>query len=241
MTKEKKLKFNKKSHTYKIGKQKLTSVTKFVHSFFPPFDERKMAKIVAMSRTRKGVKTTMRDVLKEWRQVSADGTRTHAEIEEWVIKGDLDVASCTTKALYGVQWLQGAGINGLLKPELKLHDTELGLAGTADLCIIENDPMGGVYVSIIDWKTNKAIKKDGYEKCTNPITKDIPNANYYQYTLQLSTYAYMLERQGYKTNKLILVHLTNDGAVPYEVNYERDTVIKMIGWWKENGKDIHKK
>lgn len=237
MKKQPTLKFNKKDHTYKVGKKKLLSVTKFVHSFFPPFDSKKMAKFVAMSRTRKGIKTTMRDVLKEWKAVSAEGTKTHNEIEAWIKTGDFDESKLTTKALHAIMWMTSGQVkDGELKPELKLFDEELKLAGTTDLCMQSQ----GV-ITLIDWKTNKAIKKDGYEKCTNPITKDIPNANYYQYELQLSTYAYMLERQGYKIGTLILVHLTNDGAVPYEVEYKKDTVMKMIEWRKNNDTKLHKK
>jgi ATP-dependent exoDNAse (exonuclease V) beta subunit len=231
MTKQPKLTFDKKKHVYKVGKQKLISVTTFVKEFFPKFDEKKFAKIIARQRTLKGTKTTMRDVLKEWKQVALNGTMVHQDIEEWLKLKKQPVLMCT-RSLHAVQWLQDQAYHISATPEVKLYDTELGLAGTCD-CIVHHDD--GV-VSIIDWKTNKAIKKQGYEKATHPAVMHLPNANYYHYQLQLSTYAYMLERQGNKIHRLVLAHLTQDGVVPYEVEYDKDTVIKMIEWRKANGK-----
>ena len=51
-------------------------------------------------------------------------------------------------------------------------------------------------VSIYDWKRCKKIEKaNGFGQfSTNKIIEDFPDSNYWHYSLQLNTYAYIIER-----------------------------------------------
>ncbi|MBK8660973.1 MAG: hypothetical protein IPN18_03865 [Ignavibacteriales bacterium] len=55
-------------------------------------------------------------------------------------------------------------------------------------------PVTGKY-DIYDWKTNKSIDEYGYggKRGTRPPTYDLPDCNFYHYSLQLSLYKYLLE------------------------------------------------
>jgi len=117
-------------------------------------------------------------------------------------------------------------------PELIVHDEELGLAGTIDLVV--ETPDGLV---LIDWKTNKKITTKGYnnKKALEPI-EDLDDCHLVKYSLQLSLYAYMLERQGWKIDMLLLVHLIDGLAVSIEVPYVKERVEELLEWQKNKQK-----
>lgn len=225
-------KFDEEKHEYTYGEQVLTSVTTFVKKHFPVFDEKRMAKIIAKKRREAGEKNskgkpiTARDVKKEWAfkrdKSSSEGSLTHYEIEEF-IKGHIDdgvVSVFTPKAQQAIKWFYKSPLADKdIATEEKIYDLELGLAGTIDL-LCEAD--GCVW--LVDWKTSKQITKRGYGKGV----AGLPNANYYHYQLQLSTYAYILERKGFKIKDLLLVHLMDDRVAVYEMDYNREVVEEML-------------
>lgn len=229
-----KLEFNEEKHEYKVGDNILTSVTTFVKQFFPAFDAERISGFSAKKRQREGELNaegnpiTAEDVLAEWKLkgdiASSAGTLTHIEIEEF-IKGNFDSVVMdvfTPKAKQGVKWFYKSPFASCkVEPELKVFDEELGLAGTIDLCVYNDDGS----VTLIDWKTNKKITKKGYGKSKE---LQLPNANYYHYNLQLSIYAYILERQGYSIRELILPHLCEDEVHIYEMEYLKDIVVCMF-------------
>lgn len=222
-----------KSHTYSNEEGKTyTSVTTFVKKHFPEFQLKEMSKRVAKRRRQDGEKNskgkpiTAWDVRKEWEEKrissSSAGSLTHYEIEEY-IKGNID--SCvvdvfTPKAKQAIKWFYKSPLADKdIAPEVIIYDDELGLAGTIDLLCVD-----GENVVLADWKTSKKITKRGYGKGI----ASLPNANYYHYQLQLSTYAYLLERQGKKIKNLLLVHLLDDDVVVYEMDYNREVVETML-------------
>jgi ATP-dependent exoDNAse (exonuclease V) beta subunit len=225
-----KVQFNVEAHSYEFEGQKLCPVSTWYKSFFPKFESDKIAEAIARREQKQGLSTTKEDVLARWTLVADNGTETHAQIEKYIKKKN---KPRDFKAQQGIQAFRKIknmfAPRSRAYPEVILHDVELGLAGTTDLVL-----KVGKKVILVDWKTNKEIKKDGYGNAFEPIS-DIPNANFYHYTLQLSTYAYMLERQGYKVQKCILAHLKEDGFELYELNNLKYSIEKMLG--VRNGKD----
>jgi hypothetical protein len=108
--------------------------------------------------------------------------------------------------------------------ELLLWSEEFEVAGQADIIIIEPDRK----FRVRDYKSNIAIKFEGFrgETLLEPLSH-IPNANYHIYCIQLSTYAYLLERQGYELIDLELEHITDNNKI-YKLPYLRDEVINML-------------
>ena len=88
---------------------------------------------------------------------------------------------------------------------------------------------------MIDWKTSKKIEMNSYggKVGTKIATSNIPDCNYYHYTLQLSLYRYLLERYyGLKIRTMIIAHLKEDYAraitVPYMINEIRNVGSKTL-------------
>ena len=240
--KQGKVKFYEKSHIYKIGRDKLTSVTTFLGRYFAPFEVDKIAKIKAWQSRRQGIKGQgVRYWKAQWKKSAEDGTKVHAQLEN-VVKGktisteELDDNN-TAKFQLGKDWveryLKTVG-EPVTAPEVIIYDENNLLAGQIDLLVHRNEIVDGKetarrVVDLIDYKTNKAIHMTGYKnkKCKEPIG-DMDDCSFTKYTLQLSMYAYMLECQGLIIGDLILLHLKPDGVNPMFVPYRRDLIEKLL-------------
>jgi ATP-dependent exoDNAse (exonuclease V) beta subunit len=113
----------------------------------------------------------------------------------------------------------------------------LKVAGQADLVIVD-----GLDLYIIDYKTSAAIeKKSYYDSKTRKTTKmkyplnNLDDSNFWHYTLQLSTYAWMLQKRfpEFNVKALILVHYDHNGKVTnYECEYIKKEVERMLAFYK---------
>lgn len=188
------------------------------------------------------------DLLKEWERKREEscvrGSAIHKEHELAHLAGQ-------TKEL------QHLGLGGQFKtittnklipgekgvyPELLLSrisdDGKLRIAGQADLVIIDGND-----VYILDYKTNKEIKTKSYfdRKARKSSTMKYPlnniqDTNFWHYTLQLSTYAWMIQKINPKFNikKLILIHYDhNNNETTYECEYLKNDVERMLAFYKK--------
>lgn len=127
-------------------------------------------------------------------------------------------------------------------PELLLSrvsdDGKLRLAGQADLIIID-----GFDVYILDYKTNQKIDTKSYydgklkrsQKLKYPLN-NIDDCNFMHYSLQLSTYAWMLQKMDPRLNikLLMLIHIDHDNNVTnYECDYLKADVERMLAFHKK--------
>ena len=245
-----KVQFYEKSHKYKLKKRYLTGVTTFLGQFFEKFDANKMAKLKAFLAKRAGEKGKgVRYWKKLWKESAEHGTRVHSLIEEIINRYKINSAVSlglnprspdtldTRKTGQALNYLNGVLEEGWtdIKTEEILYDEELGLAGQVDLIIEDN----GV-LNIYDYKTNKTINLLGYKgkrdkerkKAKKPISH-LDDCNYQKYTLQMSLYAYMLERKGYKIGTLTLLHLKENEVVPYKCYYLKEEIEKLLKYVAE--------
>lgn len=127
-------------------------------------------------------------------------------------------------------------------PEILLswmsEDGELRIAGQADLIIID-----GTSLYVLDYKTNKSIDKKSYfdtraKRSTMmkyPLN-NLQDSNFWHYSLQLSTYAWMI-KQAYpevEIKKLMLIHYDHNGnCTDYECDYLEAEVIRMLSFYKK--------
>lgn len=120
-------------------------------------------------------------------------------------------------------------------------DDYLKVAGQIDLIIKD-----GNEITIIDWKTNKKIDQESYfDKNTKkrqmmkfPLD-NIQDCNFYHYTLQLSLYAFLLQKINpkFKIKKLLIVHFDHDGnETEYQCDYLKDDVARMLLHYRRNQK-----
>ena len=95
---------------------------------------------------------------------------------------------------------------------------------------------------LITHNTNAEIKmKAGFNSTSKSEVKmkyplnNIPDANYWHYTLQLSTYAWMLQKVNpdFNIKGLILIHFDHEGNITtYQLDYLKDDVERMLAYYK---------
>lgn len=118
------------------------------------------------------------------------------------------------------------------------EDGKFRLAGQIDLLIKDGND-----IYIVDYKTNKELKSEsGFDVRTKkkvmmkyPMS-NLMDCNMNHYTLQLSTYAWMLQQinPNFVIKKLILVHYDHKGNVTTkEVEYLKSDVERMCRYYKK--------
>ncbi len=172
------------------------------------------------------------------------GTKIHSNFEEMYYtseKQDLKkfglggVFTCK-KGYYELDLEKGVYPEFLVS--LKSSDGILRVAGQIDLLIKDGND-----IIIVDYKTNKEIKKHSYfdkNKFSRIMMKyplnNIEDCNFYHYSLQLSTYAYLLQQIKPELNikKLMLIHIDhNDKITEYTVDYLKNDVERMLKHYKK--------
>lgn len=106
--------------------------------------------------------------------------------------------------------------------ELLVHNDRFKMAGQVDWVLKK-----GRNIWIKDYKTSKEITKKAFrdQKMETPLN-DLPNANFYHYALQLSTYGWMMEQCGYNVKKLEIIHTRTEEVI--KMPYLKDHVERMI-------------
>lgn len=172
------------------------------------------------------------------------GTKIHSNFEEMYYtseKQDLKkfglggVFTCK-KGYYELDLEKGVYPEFLVS--LKSSDGILRVAGQIDLLIKDGND-----IIIVDYKTNKEIKKHSYfdkNKFSRIMMKyplnNIEDCNFYHYSLQLSTYAYLLQQIKPELNikKLMLIHIDHDDKITeYTVDYLKNDVERMLKHYKK--------
>lgn len=120
----------------------------------------------------------------------------------------------------------------------KSDDGEFRLAGQVDLLIKDGND-----ITIVDYKTNKKLEeKSFFDSRTKKNTmmkypmNNLMDCNMAHYTLQLSTYAWMLQmiNPDFNIKKLYIVHIDHNGTETVkEISYLKDDVIRMCKHYKK--------
>lgn len=189
------------------------------------------------------------DILDAWdeenRKSCERGTKIHEDIENSFYKSPKDIS------------LQKFGLGGKFEckkdyseldldygvyPEYLIYresdDKVLRIAGQVDLIV-----KAGNEITIIDHKTNKKIdQKSGFDSTTRSNAKmkyplnNLMDCNFYHYTLQLSTYAWMLQKinPSFVIKDLILNHYDHNGKnTLYHCEYLKKDVERMLYHYKK--------
>ena len=201
------------------------------------------------------------DLLDEWQQkniVSCErGTKIHADLENLYTDTrttyDLSKYNLGGKFEYNPQNTELTLDKGVY-PEFLIYrksaDGIFKLAGQIDLLIKDGND-----IIIVDYKTNAEIKDKSafltgtkkFQMMKYPLG-NLMDCNKMHYTLQLSTYAWMVEKlnPNFNIKKLLLIHYDHKGNVTnYELPYLKNEVIRMCDDYKkqiilENRKNARK-
>jgi hypothetical protein len=123
--------------------------------------------------------------------------------------------------------------------------TTFQITGIADLVIVKD-----FEVTIVDYKTNKEIKKGSYynsalkkrQTMQYPLNT-IQDCNFWHYTLQLSFYGWLLEKidPRLKIKQLIILHFDHKNKQTiYECEYLKDTIDKLLLYHSQKLKTVDK-
>ena len=189
------------------------------------------------------------DILDEWDKTNREscerGTKIHAQLENSMYNMGTNVT--LKKFGVGGKFVCEKGRTELdlengVYPEYLISrespDGIMRIAGQIDLLIKQGND-----IIVADYKTNKEIKqKSFFDSKTKQTVKmkyplnNLDDANYYHYTLQLSTYAWMLQQlnPNFVIKDLIMIHFDhNDNQTIYHLDYLKDDVEKMLKFYKK--------
>ena len=227
------------SESWKQVKKELLATKKFSLEILPLYDISEY-----------DFNKTQQDILDAWQQENFKscerGTKIHAEIEQSMYNMG---SNCSLKNFgVGGKFVCEKGRTNLdlengVYPEYLISRTSkdglLRIAGQIDL-LVKN----GNEITIMDWKTNKKIDlKSGFNTQTKTTAKmkyplnNLDDCNFMHYTMQLSTYAWMIQQLNpdFVIKDLILVHFDhNDNQTVYHLDYLKDEVERMLRFHKKS-------
>ena len=184
-------------------------------------------------------KKEAKKIADEWNQSSTSGTKTHADIEYFY--NEIPVENDTKEYEYFLKFNEDFKAEfpqyRPYRTEWTVFYKELKMAGSIDM-IYENTEDGTLM--IYDWKRVKDIKYEAFndEIATNPVLDNMPNVNFWHYSLQLNTYKAILEAQyGKKVTALRLVRLYPD-APTYDIHECPDLQREVLTLFDNRRNDI---
>lgn len=214
---DKTIRFDEEPHIYSVDwdgngqyeSKGIVSVTGFVHSLFGKFHaDRVIDGMMASPKWHKSKYHGLtRDQIKaQWEKCGKDarelGTLMHKQIEDMYNgKPPAEPHSVEYKQFLG--WHEKTVKLGWtpFRTEWMLRSSkEFLLTGTIDMLYLPRRRLlmrkGRRVLRLImaDWKRSKKIARFGFGKLGKGACKDLPDSNFFHYSLQLNTYKYMLER-----------------------------------------------
>ena len=192
------IKFQEKGHIYTVkGKTGYTSVTTLVHKHSKPFDENAAVKRIMENQNNEKYKgMTESDIKMLWKvngiEARTMGTKMHYGIEchynnetEPDLWKNLDEEYAQFQA-----FLKDHEFLEAFRTEWAVYDEANKISGSIDM--VFKNKITGKY-DIYDWKRTKEIKHRGFNKLQADFLSNIPDSNYWLYSLQLNVYKYILE------------------------------------------------
>lgn len=185
-------------------------------------------------------KLAQKDVLDLWTREKdksiKKGNRYHKRKEKDSLTRGYEVNPFTgSKVETKLSFDETAGIKQLLfsdlseledgyYPELVMFDKEHNLAGTADKVFLSTEN-GKRCVTIDDYKTNKKIYTSSrYGNYMLDPVAHLEDCNYNHYRLQISMYAYIMEKHGFTVKDLCFHHYNKS----YKFDYLKPEILKIL-------------
>jgi ATP-dependent exoDNAse (exonuclease V) beta subunit len=228
---DKDISFEEGPHIYTVLGERgtYTSVTTIVHKNFPHFDSVGLINKILKSKKMadenyKYYGMSYSQIQKMWddnRDAAATaGTKLHYDIECYYNKCPNENTSIEYQ--YFTNFCQDYPYLEAYRTEWMVYYEELKISGSIDM--VFRDIRDGTYW-IYDWKRSKEIEYENNfcENGTTEATKNLPNLNFWHYSLQLGIYKKILEEKyGLKINGMYLIVLH-----PNNTNYERIEVANL--------------
>lgn len=209
---------------------KWVSASKFVEFFKPHFDAVTQSIKSSKNKKSKWHGIPSEEIQSIW---TGEGNRANMLGNFYHNQREVDLLACDTITISGIEVpiikpiydgkVKHAPAQNLTEgiyPEHFVYLKSAGICGQSDRVEVIQD-----YVNIIDYKTNKEIKKESYtswdgvkQKMHGPLA-NLDDCNYWHYAVQLSLYMYIILKHNptLKPGKLTLHHITfeNEGLDKY--------------------------
>ena len=173
------------------------------------------------------------------------GTKIHADFENsfYKKKKNIDISKFQIGGKFECRKdYTDLDLENAVYPEYLIHrvspDGKLCIAGQIDLLVKK-----GNNIIVGDYKTNKEIKmKSFFDSKTKSSVKmkfplnNLDDTNYWHYCLQLSTYAWMLQKVNpdFIIEDLVMIHIDHkDKMTIYHLPYLKNEVEKMLAFYKK--------
>lgn len=211
------IKFQEEGHIYWINEDKkdLVSSTTFVHKYFEGFNANMIVQRILSSKKintdpdYKYYKMNKQQILDSWakngKEAREKGTHMHLQIELYLNKQPHDPNTHEFNLFKKFE-----EEHKHLEPyrtEMMVFDEPLRITGSLDM--VYRDTRNGSFV-LADWKRSKEIKKKGFKKGKG-ILNHVSDCNFYHYSLQLSLYKYIFEKNyGMNISESFLIVLHPD-------------------------------
>ena len=173
------------------------------------------------------------------------GTKIHADFENsfYKKKKNIDISKFQIGGKFECRKdYTDLDLENAVYPEYLIHrvspDGKLCIAGQIDLLVKK-----GNNIIVGDYKTNKEIKmKSFFDSKTKSSVKmkfplnNLDDTNYWHYCLQLSTYAWMLQKLNpdFIIEDLVMIHIDHkDKMTIYHLPYLKNEVEKMLAFYKK--------
>lgn len=202
-----------------------TSCTNFIKLFFEPFDKIGIANNLTSSHG-KYIDMTPQELVEEWDKSGDEGTAIHNEIQQFIDNGTQPIKE---KSKLAVEWIkENMTDRNNLFSEVIVYSKELELAGSIDLLVYNNETDS---YKIFDWKTSKRIELNSFRNRmgNHQVSSNLMDCNYIHYSLQLSLYQYILEKNyGLKIDDAEIVHIGESSIRTYTYQYLKNEIENML-------------
>jgi hypothetical protein len=233
-----KIVYDDRQHSYAINGKPLISATTLINYVVPEFDKETVSQRSAQKR---GI--SQAEILREWEQsgeIARDkGTRLHQYVED-VMAGRFDpvLASVNWRFpemdAFDEAWkaMRSNLKAKVARQEWTIGDEELGVAGRLDTTLALQPPSLEPFFSVWDWKTGKMDVENRFAFMLPPF-QDYEDSKFNRYSVQLSLYRLILERNkpSMKLGDSYILHLRDDGS--YHLHRAHDFREILTDWLKD--------
>jgi len=245
--------FNAEDHSYKSLETEeridWISVTTLISHFKKPFDAKKIAEKVSKNKRSKWFGIEPETIVKIWNDESDRavtlGTYYHNQREADLCSlSSLEVDGVTVPIvppvpeINNLKYAPSQKLDPGVYPEHMVYLKSVGICGQSDLVEVVNGK-----INIIDYKTNKEIKKESFvnwegisDKMAYPLD-NLDDCNFYHYAIQLSVYMYIMLKHNpkLKPGRMFIHHVlfdveseTEHGYPIVKKDHNGDPVVKEV-------------
>jgi hypothetical protein len=199
------VRFDEAKHTYWKGDKRLTGVTSLIKKYTEAFDAH--AQAIKYCKKHGGDPYELMD---KWEQKGFDsrvaGSAAHKVLEDYCDTGEITfMPNPPMKQVAAVKFIIDKFKTGRLIP--KCWECLVHFNNTASMIdLVADTPNGDTY--ILDYKTSSKISKDGWGRYMKYPFEQLPDANFYHYSLQCSIYKKMF---GGEIKDAYIVHIKETG------------------------------